>query len=174
MTAQISDSLSINGKGVNLQGCIALPWDAPHLIEMSEEEALRTCRTAPVGLSFCWRGYVASWEIIDDCLFFTAIDGVYRWDGPFPVFAHWVTGVLRIGQGELLHYVHMGFGSRYEQDLLLDVRQGRLVGHAIRDNAREPFDPIRAGFDNLPSEETVKPGLSNAVPWTLSDLIEDD
>ena len=34
MTAQISDSISINGQNVNMQGCLALPWNDPRLIEM--------------------------------------------------------------------------------------------------------------------------------------------
>ena len=67
----------------------------------------------------------------------------------------------------------MGFGSVYERDVLLDVRQGRVVGRTVRNNEREPFDPVRAGFDNLPIEETVTPGLSMARRWSLRDLLDD-
>jgi hypothetical protein len=55
MTAQILDNLSINGENVNLQGYLALPWNDPRLIEMSEEEACERSRTALIGCSFCWR-----------------------------------------------------------------------------------------------------------------------
>ena len=32
-----------------------------------------------------------------------------------PIFAEWVNGIIRIPQGELLEYVHMGFHSIYEK-----------------------------------------------------------
>ena len=173
MTAQISDSLSINGEKVSLQGCLALPWNDPRLIEMSEEEAEERSQSLAIGCSFCWRQYIASWKIVDDRLFLADIEGIYRWEGELPVFAHWVTDIVRIGEGDMLHYVHMGFGSVYERDVLLDVRQGRVVGRTVRNNEREPFDPVRAGFDNLPSEDTVTPGLSTAQQWDPRDFLDE-
>jgi hypothetical protein len=41
------------------------------------------------------------WKIVDDCLFLADIDGIYRWEGRLTVFAHWVTDILRIAEGDL-------------------------------------------------------------------------
>ena len=50
------------------------------------------------------------------------------------VFAHWFTGELRCPQGAQLEYMHMGYGSVYEYDLLMDVKQGVLVNKHARHN----------------------------------------
>jgi hypothetical protein len=44
-----------------------------------------------------------------------------------PIPATWVTGELRAPDGELVEYVHMGYGSRYERNLLFDVIDGMVV-----------------------------------------------
>jgi hypothetical protein len=41
-----------------------------------------------------------------------------------PVFASWFTGLLRILQGKLLKYVHGGFGSLQERDLIISIESG--------------------------------------------------
>ena len=42
-----------------------------------------------------------------------------------PVFASWFTGLLRIPQGKLLKYVHGGFGSLQERDLIISIESSR-------------------------------------------------
>jgi len=66
-----------------------------------------------------WRGYVGSWEIIDDRLYLICLNGTLE-DGteasletifpgfPDRVFAHWYSGTIRLPQGKQLEYVHMG------------------------------------------------------------------
>jgi hypothetical protein len=98
--------------------------------------------------SFCtalWRGYVGTWEIVDGRLYLTELDGkledhsdadlstVFP-DYPERVFAHWFTGKMRIPQGEQLEYVHMGYGSTYERDLILTFEQGVLKAEEVIDN----------------------------------------
>ncbi len=75
-----------------------------------------------------WRGYIGSWEIIDDKLYMVGLTGTTK-DGseanlatvfpgfPDRVFAHWFSGEVRLPQGKLLHYVHGGYESIYERDL---------------------------------------------------------
>ena len=53
---------------------------------------------------------------------------------PKQVFAHWYSGNLRVPKGKMLEYVHMGYGSKYEQDLLIDVEKGVVVKTHIMDN----------------------------------------
>lgn len=50
------------------------------------------------------------------------------------VFAHWFTGELRCPQGALLDYVHGGYASTYEYDLLMEFKQGVLVNKHVRHN----------------------------------------
>jgi hypothetical protein len=70
---------------------------------------------------------VADWHIDRDRLYLDRITGIYRLEGAEPLFADWVTETLRISRGEMLTYAHMGFGSVYKEDLLLDVRMGVIV-----------------------------------------------
>ncbi|SDG17896.1 hypothetical protein SAMN04244550_03550 [Rhodobacter capsulatus] len=59
---------------------------------------------------------------------------------PEKVFAQWYSGTLRIPQGELLDYVHMGYGSTYDWDLLLEVQSGVVVSKSVRFNEVEASD----------------------------------
>jgi hypothetical protein len=98
-----------------------------------------------------WRGYVGRWEIIDDRLFLTHLEGLHEHGSevtvatvfpgfPDKVFAQWYSGTLRIPQGEMLNYVHMGYGSTYERDLLLEVEWGVVVATKMRHNEIEATD----------------------------------
>lgn len=42
--------------------------------------------------------------------------------------ADWYSGDLRVPQGRQLKYIHMGYASRYERYLILEIANGRLVG----------------------------------------------
>lgn len=52
--------------------------------------------------------------------------------------AFWCTGTLHCPFGARLKYVHSGYGSTYERDLLLSVEDGFLVGQRIVDNMPDP------------------------------------
>ena len=93
----------------------------------------------------CWRRYVGHWEIIDGRLYLVKV--MAHWEDATPVsleqlfsgytdkvFAHWFTGIIRCAQGKRLKYVHMGFGSTYEQDLLLYFTRGSLTKKQVRHN----------------------------------------
>ncbi len=92
-----------------------------------------------------WRGYVGTWEIIENRLYLIDLRGTLN-DGseatlatffpefPERVFAHWYTGTIRLPQGKLLKYVHMGYGSTYERDIMLSVEKGVIVDTAVRLN----------------------------------------
>lgn len=93
----------------------------------------------------CWRGYVGTWEVVGDRLYLVDLEGQLT-DGSkgsvesvFPgqggrVFADWFTGTIRVPQGEQLSYIHAGWGSIFERDLLLRFDEGRLVEKSIREN----------------------------------------
>ena len=53
-----------------------------------------------------------------------------------PIKATWFTGTIRIPQGEQLQYVHMGYGSIYEKELILRLENGKLIDESIIDNTK--------------------------------------
>ena len=53
---------------------------------------------------------------------------------PDRVFAHWYSGTVRIPQGKQLEYVHMGYASKFERDLFLDIERGVVVSTRVRQN----------------------------------------
>jgi hypothetical protein len=82
-----------------------------------------------------WRGYVGSWEVVGGRLYLvglrgTLLDGTEaHLESVFPgqrerVFADWFSGTVRIPQGRQVKYVHMGFLSTWERDLLVEFEHG--------------------------------------------------
>lgn len=109
----------------------------------------------------CWRGYVGTWEVIDGRLYLTQLKGWLKsgeeatLETVFPgygerVFAHWFTDTVRLPQGKQLEYVHMGYGSTYERDLLLRFSKGELIERSVRENGTgEPDAPEGYGIAAL-------------------------
>ncbi len=54
--------------------------------------------------------------------------------GQEKVFAEWFTGELRLPQGKMLEYVHMGYQSVYEKDVYLEFKSGKLTGSYTVEN----------------------------------------
>ena len=63
----------------------------------------------------------------------TLFADLYR-DGK--VEAIWFSGDLRIPDGKMLEYAHMGYGSVYERDIVLTVEQGQVRGKVVLDNTK--------------------------------------
>jgi hypothetical protein len=92
---------------------------------------------------------VGTWEIKGSRLYLRGISGTYEDGSPatlesifpgFPdrVFAHWYSGTLRIPQGEMLKYAHMGWASVYERDLLIEVADGVVREMRVQINPPDP------------------------------------
>jgi hypothetical protein len=161
MTAQIPEKLLMNGETLTL-------CSEP----LQSYFALHGHPDFTVNCTALWRGYVGTWEIRDARLFLVGIEAKYP-DGSsvsfanlFPgqaerIFARWFTGTLRCPRGGELEYVHMGYGSVYEEDLLLRIEQGNLVGQEVRvngtaaHNARQGFRP--AAFTTFPRSRKASP-----------------
>lgn len=137
-TAQVSDVVLIDGKSYALN---TNPLGA-HLASLGEKAPkFDSPHTAN------WRGYVATWELADGKLYLRKVEG-YR-DAPardtdsdtddgipivdgmaelFPsrndVVATWYTGALIVPDGEMVDYVHMGYGSTYANYIVSIVRNG--------------------------------------------------
>lgn len=95
-----------------------------------------------------WRGYIATWAIENGVLYLADIERAtinnktvklsdLFPDRQSPIKATWYTGILRIPQGQRLIYVHMGYGSVYERDLILTVKNGKVTKEEIIDNTKK-------------------------------------
>ena len=92
----------------------------------------------------CWRGYFGVWKIIQDKLYlvklniytegFVEKDIEHIFPGQKEVFAWWFNGEIRIPQGKLLSYVHMGYESIHKKDLFLMFKDGVLITTELVDN----------------------------------------
>lgn len=97
----------------------------------------------------CWRGYIAEWTIIENEIYLTNIfscnydsiksdlkvvfgseceNGIVK--------ATWLTGNILIPKGKLINYVHMGYDSFYETELVLTFKNGILTGQKKYDNSK--------------------------------------
>jgi hypothetical protein len=147
MTAQIAEKLLYQGEQVAmctnpLSDYFAMGGFNPRFESMS---------------TALWRGYVGGWEIVDDRLYLVSLDGTLE-DGtdatletvfpgfPDRVFAHWYSGTVRIPQGKQLEYVHMGYASKFEQDLFLEIERGVVVATRVRQNGVAESDQAPEGY----------------------------
>ena len=117
-----------------------------------------------------WRGYIGTWKIIDRRFYLIKLDGELE-DGrdvdlstvfpefPTRVFAHWYSGTIRIPQGERIEYVHMGYGSTYEKDLLIDIENGVVVKTHVRVNDVVDSDNEAQGY-GVAALKILKGGFS--------------
>ena len=98
-----------------------------------------------------WRGYLGTWEIREARLYLVRLVGVLKgliaasvgtfFPGyPDRVFAHWYSGTLRVPDGKILHYIHGGYSSTYESDLLITIDNGAVVKTSVRQNGTS-IDP---------------------------------
>jgi hypothetical protein len=142
MTAQIGEKLCYEGREVSM---CSEPLGDYFALSGIDPGFDFTCTAL-------WRGYVGAWDIQDGRLYLIGLNGTLK-DGTeanvatfFPgfserVFAHWYSGKLRIPVGEMLEYVHMGYGSTYEEDLIINVENGVVTKTSVQHNgAAEDLD----------------------------------
>ena len=148
MTAQIAERLNYKGEVVAM---CTNPLDDYFAMGGNSPRFEFNCTAL-------WRGYVGSWEIVDDRLYLIGLNGTLE-DGteaslasvfpdcPDRVFAHWYSGTIRLPQGKQLEYVHMGYGSTYERDVFLDVARGVVVGTRVRRNGVGESSAAPEGYE---------------------------
>ncbi|WP_026370248.1 hypothetical protein [Kallotenue papyrolyticum] len=153
MTAQIGERLILDGQAVEMMFCPPLPAGHPRIIELDEETAQHDTEDTILFSTACWRGYRGTWEIRDGQLWLIDLRGRLRLQGETPLLADWFSGTLRVPRGALLHYVHMGFGSIFEEELHLRIEQGRVIDSRVIDNRGTPIDHWELVRRNLPGGE---------------------
>lgn len=144
MTAQIPEQLRYNGENHSM---FTNPLDGLFAVEGNSPQFKVQCTALR-------RGYIGQWEIIDDRLYLTGLQGTLEsgdeasvttiFPGfPGSVFAHWYSGTIIIPQGELLEYVHVGYASTYEKDLLLELERGVVKNVHVRQNSMSTSEKNR-------------------------------
>ena len=147
MTAQIAEILLYEGKKLSM--CTE-PLKDYFLLSGNYPQFELNCTAL-------WRGYIGSWEIRDQRLYLVGLEGILE-DGtdfslttlfpdyPDRVFAHWYSGTIRIPQGKQLKYVHSGYRSTFEKDLLIEIDQGVVISTRIRHNGISELDNVPSGY----------------------------
>ncbi len=110
-----------------------------------------------------WRGYVATFALENDLLVLRDFEVLQSTGDPKDFDAElvsqidqyfatpdsrvldWYSGIMVIPQGEMVHYVHMGYSSVYESYLMLRIENGRIKEIATF-NADEFLDFKRRQF----------------------------
>ena len=134
-TAQESDLILVDGESYALNTnpltpkLLAMGWKPPANLVRSSSN---------------WRGYVAEWKIEQSQLVLVNVtvetmegdDHSLRYsirEDLFPatprVVAEWYSGALIIPDGEMVEYVHMGYGTSYDHYQVLRVSAGQVVEH---------------------------------------------
>ncbi len=163
MTAQIGELLIYEGEETSMTFCPPFPEDHPRIKTLQDDEAWAAAGSSGGEADFvfstaCWRGYIGKWEIKDRRLYLVHIVGQYQLEGDEPLFADWFSGVLRAPKGEMLEYVHMGFGSVFEQETHIKIENGIVTKTRTIDNRGKQHDENDLGWRNLPGMENHFPG----------------
>ncbi len=159
-TAQIGDTLIYKGQNF---------WLSVEPLEhyFAQEGVKRPPDLFKPSCSACWRGYVATWEVTDGALFLNkVVEGSCGNNAPEipldklfpgqkgPIMATWFSGTIRAPHGKLLEYVHMGYSSRYEKELVITIEKGKIVKEEVLDNSKvELKDPPTPPTPPKPTKE---------------------
>jgi len=127
MTAQVHEKIRYLGKRMRLASCPDFPLDHPQIKMLSDQDFWKGDCADIIGSTACWREYIGSWSIRLGKLYLTNLEGRFRIEGNEAIFAVWFTGQLCIPRGRLLEYVHAGFNSVYEEDIILTLEEGLVI-----------------------------------------------
>lgn len=150
MTAQMHENLILDGKETSMAFCPPLPENDSSVVGLKDDEI--ECGRI-VFSTACWRQYVGTWEIKDNKFYLVNLEGRFKLAANKPVFADWFTGTLRIPQGEMLRYVHMGYGSIFERELHIKIEKGIVTKSKTIDNRNKNVSEGDLSWKNLPGFE---------------------
>ena len=128
-----------------------------------------------------WRGYHGEWKIKNGRLYLAAISASipkktskgghslqsgddrlsvgldYFFPNQKEVFAEWFSGQIRIPTGKMLAYIHMGYESIYEKDLIIEFKDGIKVSEKEIDNHDEYSRLVKSYGLDVPSDTVDRP-----------------
>ena len=148
MCAQIHEKIIIQGKEELMAFCPSLP---PNILALVKSENIKA--------TACWRGYIATWEIKDDNLYLLNVEDIFSKIIFFnalknkPILANWVSGTIIVIKGEMLEFVHMGFGSIFQEEIHFEIENGvvkslKTISNENKDLKNENPSEHLPGFDN--------------------------
>ena len=137
-TIQISDIIIYNGNEYRL--IVSHPMES-YFIESPEK------RPPSGDISALWRGYIATFEIIDNELWvidiktpngnYSIINGNFIigytsivkecFEGKDRLKMDWYNGFLVIPQGEIIDYELLGWNADYENYLIIEIQNGNII-----------------------------------------------
>ena len=144
-TGQDGDVIYINGERLELLGKpICLDSTLYHTLK-DELPSNRPIVTSN------WDGFTAYWSINNDKLYLDSVrceaydpnakavvgesipsETLYRifsrYNAGNRIVASWVSGKFRVAKGKVIYYQHTGFERNYEDEILLDIDQGKVIG----------------------------------------------
>ena len=178
-TAQIPDTLVVDGTEYSLQANPLGPWLREHPNALPESKLVSTAN---------WRGYLAKWTLRDGKLLLVDVTVSESIDetrsvmkelfpGGGPVEATWFTGHLIVPTGEMVNYVHMGYASTYSSYLVATIVNGRV--QAKRNFTQQQFEAFRreqwARYRKTPEyaaqREEAKRGDASAGDQQIDDFL---
>mgnify|MGYP003571379805 CR=1 FL=1 len=145
-TAQFPDRLILNNEEKPL---CANPLNAFFKkTENSEKYNALLSKYDVVTCTACWRGYIATFEIIDSALYvadltikivveptdkqksfqtkdISIFQELFGSDKPF--LCDFYSGMLIVPQGKMVKYVHGGYLSEYEKYILIKITDGKVI-----------------------------------------------
>lgn len=134
MTAQIKERCIYQGQSYDMQGCISLPLSDGRVVELTGDALQEAIDRDDYCFSTaCWRQFVGVWEVVDDRLYLTSLEGIYRIVGEQPIFVDWFSDTLCLPHGELLDFNLEIELMHYAQELRLTFVNGVLVDKVIVD-----------------------------------------
>lgn len=130
MTAQVDEILIFDGNRTSIVFHPPLPSSHPGIIKVDNRDSKNV--DPVIGSSACWRGYIGTWEIQNDRLYLIDIVGCYQMIDNNPIFADWVSGLMRVRQGKLVYCDRSG-AKIYEQEIHLRIEQGQVIESTLID-----------------------------------------
>jgi len=141
MTAQVPEVLIYEGERVAMACCPPIPGDHPRIRSLVPDPAkgadsleVKLFELMKMDRTDCLRGYVGLWKIENGRFYFLGASPLWEVVGDEPLLADWFSGKIRIPKGEMLFYVHMGFGSVYEEEIQITIEKGVVTGTRLVDN----------------------------------------
>lgn len=128
-----------------------------------------------------WRGYHGEWKIKNSRLYlvsmsacilkatgkgrrplksdrdYSRVDLNYFFPGQKEVFAEWFSGEIRIPIGKMLAYIHMGYESLFEKDLIIGFKDGIKIFEKEIDNHDEYSRLVKSSGMDVPSNSADRP-----------------
>ena len=144
-TGQEGDVIYINGEKLKLLGN---PINLDSALYHTLKDELPSNR--PI-VSSNWDGYTAYWSINNDKLYLDSVrceaydpkvkavagesippetlNRIFnKYRAGSRIVASWVSGKIRVAKGKVIYYQHSGFERNYEEETILDIDKGKVVG----------------------------------------------